>query len=124
MNKEREELLKRLDNTHILLWLLKDLCWVSNWNTAGAIMVIPTIGMALFILFKSPKFHSSFFYNMAVTCWILANSAWMLGEMYFMDTASHHIYLLSKKFAYIAFFLGIGCIAYFKLKVYWLNQKA
>jgi hypothetical protein len=76
---------RRFENLHIVLWLLKDTSWVLNWKTAGMIMIIPTIGVALFITWLSRKSSSELFHNIAVSCWICANSAWMIGEFYYED---------------------------------------
>ena len=52
----------------------------------GMFMILPTIGMALYITWLSRKNVSELFHNIAVCCWITANSIWMTGEFYFDDT--------------------------------------
>jgi hypothetical protein len=76
---------RRFENLHIVLWLLKDTSWVLEWRTAGMIMIIPTVSAAFFITWLSRKNSSELFHNIAVCCWICANSVWMYGEFYYND---------------------------------------
>lgn len=73
------------ENLHILLWLLKDTCWVLLWETGGIIMIVPTIAVAIHITWLSRRITSELFHNLAVVCWICANSIWMIGEFFFDD---------------------------------------
>jgi len=114
--------IRRLENTHIFLWLLKDLCWVMDFTYLGTLMIVPAVGMAVYILAKTSPKTSDFYYNVAVLCWILANSAWMLGEMYFEETSLHHVYEGTKVFASVFFVIGIGFILYFHFKKYFKNR--
>ena len=29
----------RFDNVHVLLWLIKDTCWMLEWKVLGTIMI-------------------------------------------------------------------------------------
>ena len=78
--------IREYENLHILLWLLKDTCWVLLWETGGIIMIIPTIAVAFHITWLSRHEASELFHNLAVVFWICANSVWMIGEFYFDDT--------------------------------------
>ena len=40
---------RRIENLHILLWLLKDVCWALNFHIMGMIMIIPTVTVAVVI---------------------------------------------------------------------------
>lgn len=71
-----------IENGHILLWLMKDTCWAMEWRPGGIAMITPTLGVALFILWRSRHNRSEFFHNMAVCLWISANSVWMIGEFF------------------------------------------
>jgi hypothetical protein len=75
-----------LENAHILLWLMKDTCWALEWKPGGIIMIFPTVGMAFYILWRSRAVRTELFHNIAVCFWIIANSVWMLGEFYELDT--------------------------------------
>lgn len=77
--------IKKYENIHIGLWLLKDICWMMEFKILGVIMVIPTISMAVYIMFKT--FNSEdFFINLAVFFWIMANSIWMISEFFNLGT--------------------------------------
>lgn len=73
------------ENFHIVLWLLKDLCWVMDLRLAGLVMIVPTIGMAVYIAWRLRHDTGEFLHSLAVVCWILANSIWMIGEFFFDD---------------------------------------
>lgn len=77
--------IRKFENFHILLWLLKDLCWVMGLKIPGLIMIVPTIGVAVYITWLSRLSVSELFHNIAVVCWICANSIWMTGEFFFND---------------------------------------
>ncbi|MFT3947958.1 MAG: hypothetical protein QM763_13390 [Agriterribacter sp.] len=76
---------RRIENLHILLWLLKDVCWALNFRTMGMIMIIPTISVAVMISWQTRKITSELIHNLAVVCWIIANCLWMTGEFYGWD---------------------------------------
>lgn len=97
-----DEKIRKFENWHILLWLLKDLCWVMDFKTFGTIMIIPTILVALWITFMARKSPSELVHNIAVVCWICANSIWMLGEFHCNDC--------TRPEARIFFFSGLGVL--------------
>lgn len=78
--------LRKFENFHIVLWLVKDTFWVTDFRIPGLLMILPTIGMALFITWKSRQWAEELYHNLAVICWICANSVWMIGEFFFDDT--------------------------------------
>ena len=71
-----------IENGHILLWLAKDICWVSEFKTGGIGMIFPTLAVALFITIKSWKVRAEAFHNTAICLWITGNSVWMSGEFF------------------------------------------
>ncbi len=81
--------LRKFENIHIILWLLKDICWIMQYKTMGTIMIIPTILLACWITIKSKPVLTEFMHNIAVTCWITANSIWMISELFF-DNSLHN----------------------------------
>lgn len=91
---------RKTENFHILLWLIKDLCWVSLSRTMGMIMIVPTVGLAFYITYLNRADKSELVHNLAVCFWIIANSIWMIGEFYFDDS--------TRKFAMIFFVLGLA----------------
>jgi hypothetical protein len=87
MSNER---LSRFDNLHILFWLIKDMSWCLMSKTIGTLMILPTVTIALIILYRSRDHVTSFVHNLAVLFWISANSLWMIGEMYCEDCTKHY----------------------------------
>ena len=78
--------MRNYENLHILLWLLKDTCWVMLWELGGIIMIVPTISVAIHITWLQREIKTELYHNLAVCSWITANSIWMIGEFYFDDT--------------------------------------
>ncbi len=93
-----------LENFHVLLWLIKDACWMLNLKTVGLIMVAPTLSFALYFVIKSSKDFFQRISSMAVFCWISANAWWMLSEFFFEDL---------KHFALIPFISGFVLMLYY-----------
>lgn len=100
--------LRKFENVHIVLWLIKDTCWIQDFKLAGMVMVVPTVGMALYITWLSRTDARELAHNLAVCCWILANSIWMTGEFFFNDT--------TRPLATVFFVFGLAIIAAFYLK--------
>jgi len=71
-----------LENGHILLWLIKDTCWVTVWRPGGMFMILPTLSMAVYLTWRSRRIRAELFHNIAVCLWIAANSVWMTGEFF------------------------------------------
>jgi len=95
--------IREYENLHIALWLIKDTCWVSDWKIAGMLMIIPTIGVAIHLAWKSRKNISDLFHNIAVCLWITANATWMTGEFFYEDGL--------RKYAMIFFAAGIVVVS-------------
>lgn len=99
--------IRKIENFHIVLWLMKDLCWVMEMKLFGVIMVVPTVGVAIYITWLSRLIRSEFFHNMAVVSWICANAVWMLGEFFNVEE--------TKAVATGFFILGLLLIAFYYL---------
>jgi hypothetical protein len=91
-----------VDNLHILFWLIKDMCWAMFYRPGGLFMIVPTFGVAIYILVKSWGCRSEFFHNLAVCLWIAANSLWMAGEFFSLEL---------RHYAVILFIVGLAVIA-------------
>lgn len=78
--------MREYENLHIVMWLLKDTCWVLDLKIPGLIMIFPTISVAIHITWLYRNNRSELFHNLAVVAWICANSVWMIGEFFFNDT--------------------------------------
>ncbi len=97
--------IRKTENLHIVMWLLKDTCWVLLWEGAGMFMVIPTLSVAFYITWKMRHYKAELFHNLAVCSWITANSIWMTGEFFYDDTW--------RTAATVFFVLGILFVSYF-----------
>jgi len=97
------------EHIHVLLWLLKDLCWAMEFKLIGTIMVLPTIAAAIWILYITRRWND-FWVNLAVLFWILANSTWMIMEFFKLG---------SKYFSLPFFLLGL-----MSMTIYLFKQKS
>lgn len=96
---------RMFENVHILLWLIKDLCWVMDFKTVGVIMILPTVSVAVYITWLLRKSLSELLHNLAVVCWISANSIWMYGEFYLRDG--------TRPIAAVCFIIGLLLVGYY-----------
>jgi uncharacterized membrane protein (DUF4010 family) len=96
----------RLDNVHVLLWLIKDTCWMLEWQALGTLMIAPTIGVAVYLAVRSFG-DRGFWINLAICFWITANAYWMVVEFAGREDI--------KNFAGIPFALGLVSVAVFYL---------
>ena len=84
-----------IENGHIFLWLIKDTCWAFEFKAGGIFMIIPTVAVALYLLWRSRHALTEFVHNTAVCVWLFANSIWMVGEFFEKDTRNYAIVLFS-----------------------------
>ena len=103
---------RRVENLHILFWLIKDVCWAMNFKTMGMLMIVPTMTVAIIILFQTRRILSEFIHNMAVVFWIVANCTWMIGEFWGIDeNLIGNIGL--RQLAIVPFGLGLVVLLYY-----------
>lgn len=76
---------RRIENLHILLWLLKDACWAMNLRWVGVFMIVPTLTVAFVITWQTRHLRAELLHNLAVIFWITANCTWMIGEFFGWD---------------------------------------
>lgn len=110
---------RRVENLHILFWLIKDACWAMNIKPLAMFMIIPTIGVALLITWQTRFIMSEFLHNVAVILWITANCTWMVGEFYGLDENLIGEYGL-RQFSLIPFILGLLVLFYY---YFFLSRK-
>ena len=106
--------LRKIENLHIPLWLLKDICWVMEWKTSGIIMIFPTVSVAFYIAYLSRK-TEDFFINLAICFWISANAFWMCCEFFGQEKY--------KVGAAILFICGLICSTFFYFSQWKRNKK-
>ncbi|HEY1045279.1 MAG TPA: hypothetical protein VGF79_02500 [Bacteroidia bacterium] len=91
-NQSRSNLQYVLETAHIPLWLLKDICWLMEYRTAGMIIAVPTILVAFWVAFITRKDKKMFLPNVSIAFWIVANANWMTAEFYNLNTKPLSIY--------------------------------
>ncbi len=95
--------LRRLEHAHIALWLIKDTCWLLGYKTLALLLALPTLGLALWIVWRSRRLWQELAPNLAVCAWICGNVTWMVGEFFYNDTW--------RPYAQWFFVFGLGVMA-------------
>lgn len=107
---------RRIENLHIVFWLIKDLSWAMLWKPLGIFMIVPTIGAALLITWQTRLIKSELLHNLAVDFWIIANAYWMITEFFSPDNSLRY-------YSIIPFAIGLGIVAYYYLIVRRLEKR-
>ena len=106
---------RRLENLHIVFWLIKDISWCMIWKVLGIVMVVPTLSVAIYIAYRTRKIKSELAHNLAVAFWISANSYWMISEFFGFDEVSVVSGYEGKHLAMIPFLIGVIILAWYYL---------
>ena len=106
---------RKMENLHIVFWLLKDISWCMGWKTLGIVMVIPTLIIAIVISWRTRQYMSELCHNIAITVWIAANSYWMISEFFHFDAMIVYGDITYKYLAIVPFSIGILLLAYYYL---------
>lgn len=101
--------IRGIENSHIILWLIKDTFWVLDYKIPGMIMIVPTVAVALYLCYISRHDAKEFFHSLAVCFWIAANGSWMIGEFYFNDSL--------RPLAFSFFILGLLSISFYYIRI-------
>ena len=112
---------RKMENMHIIFWLLKDISWCMIWKPIGIAMIFPTLIIGIIISFRTRKYVSEVYHNLAVVFWITANAYWMISEFYAFDEMIVYGDITYKYLAIIPFSIGILILAYYYLV--WLAMK-
>ena len=99
---------RRMENLHIVFWLLKDLSWAMLWRPMGLFMIVPTLTAALVITWQTRHIKSELLHNLAVDFWIIANGYWMITEFYSKNDNLRY-------YTIIPFTIGLSIIGYYYL---------
>lgn len=105
---------RRVENLHILLWLIKDSCWALNLKYPAVIMIAPTLLVAILITYQTRRITSELLHNLAIDFWITANCTWMVGELFGWDTNLVGEYGL-REFSIVPFSIGLLILGYYYL---------
>ncbi len=95
---------RKIENLHIVFWLIKDMCWALLWKPLGLFMILPTVSVAVLITWQTRHLKAELYHNLAVLSWILANCYWMITE--FME-----LHDSTRYYAAIPFGIGLVFIA-------------
>jgi len=106
---------RRLENLHIVFWLVKDISWCMIWKVLGIAMAVPTLSVAIYIAWRARKIKSELAHNLAVTFWITANSYWMISEFYGFDEMPIWSGYEGKHLAMLPFLSGVLILLYYYL---------
>lgn len=102
---------RKMENMHIVFWLIKDVSWCMVWKPVALVMIFPTLIISIIICLRTKKIKSEFAHNLAITFWITANSLWMVTEFFDFDTVPIWNVFEGKHLALIPFFAGIAVLA-------------
>ena len=108
---------RKMENLHIVFWILKDISWCLFWKPLGIMMIIPTLTITIIIAFRTRKMVSELCHNIAISVWIFANSYWMVSEFLGFDEHIVTGSITYKHLALVPFVIGVVSLAYYYL--YW-----
>ena len=108
---------RRMENLHIVFWLIKDISWCLIWKVLGLFMLVPTLLVAILISWRTREMKSELAHNLAVTFWITANGYWMISEFFGFDTMLVWNQLTGKHLALIPFLIGVIILAWYYIVV-------
>jgi hypothetical protein len=106
---------RKMENMHIVFWLLKDVSWCMIWKELAMAMVIPTLAIAIIIAWRTRSVVAELSHNLAIAFWISANSLWMVSEFFNFDTMVIRGNFTGKHLALIPFTIGALILLYYYL---------
>lgn len=104
---------RKMENMHIVFWLLKDISWCMLWKELAVAMVIPTLTIAIIIAWRTRVVAAELAHNLAIAFWISANSLWMISEFFRFDTMVIWKNFTGKHLALIPFSIGAMILVYY-----------
>lgn len=104
---------RRMENMHIVFWLVKDISWCMIWRELGLAMFAPTLIIAIIIAWRTRQLKSELAHNLAIAFWITANGYWMISEFFHFDEIIVYGNWTGKHMALIPFFIGAGILLYY-----------
>lgn len=119
MNQSNESLysvpnrLRKMENMHVVFWLLKDISWCMIWKPLGIAMIVPTLSVAIWISWKNRQIKSELSHNLAIVFWITANAYWMISEFLGFDEMPVWGEFTGKHIALIPFIIGAMILLYY-----------
>ena len=109
---------RKMENMHIIFWLLKDISWCMVWKPLGIAMIFPTLIISIVIAWRTRQIAAELAHNLAITCWITANSYWMIAEFLGFDETILFYGIEGRFLTLVPFSVGMLFLAY-----YYIFQK-
>ncbi len=106
---------RKMENLHIVFWLLKDISWCLSLKPLGIAMIFPTLIIAIVITWRTRHMVSELAHNLAIVVWISANSYWMISEFFHFDDKIFYAGITYKYLAVVPFMTGILILAWYYL---------
>ena len=94
---------------------MKDTCWLLGYKAPALALAAPTLGLALWIVWKSRRLWQVLAPNLAVCAWICGNVTWMVGEFFYGDTW--------RPYAQWFFVFGLGVMVVHYAVLLWANAS-
>ena len=113
---------RKMENMHIIFWLLKDISWCLVWKPLGLLMILPTLIIAIIISVRNKQIVSETCHNVAIVFWITANSYWMISEFFHFDDHIVFSSITFRDLTVVPFAIGILILAYYY--ILWAPQHA
>jgi hypothetical protein len=104
---------RRMENMHIVFWLMKDISWCMIWRELGIAMFIPTFTISVIIAWRTRHMKSELAHNLAISFWICANGYWMISEFFHFDSLIIWQGITGKHMAMIPFLCGAFILIYY-----------
>lgn len=104
---------RRMENMHIVFWLIKDISWCMIWKELGIAMFIPTLSIAIIIAWRTRRIRAELAHNLAIAFWICANGYWMISEFFGFDEAVVWRNFTGKHMALIPFLTGAVILLFY-----------
>lgn len=104
---------RRMENMHIVFWLVKDISWCMIWRELGLAMFVPTLVIAIIIAWRTRQLKSELAHNLAIAFWITANGYWMISEFFHFDECKVYGDWTGKHMALIPFLIGAAILLFY-----------
>jgi len=104
---------RKMENMHIVFWLLKDISWCMIWRPLGIAMIFPTLIVSIVIAYRTRDLVSELCHNVAISFWITANAYWMVSEFFHFDADTVWEAITYKHLAIIPFGIGLLLLMYY-----------
>jgi len=89
--------------------------WAFGFKLLGMLMIFPTLFISIVVTYMLRQEKREWYHNNAVTCWIIANSYWMISEFYEFEDKLIFFNITAIQLAAVPFLFGLILIAYYYL---------